>query len=242
MNNSQFGVQNPFNPINPYSPVNSGYNASAFIQNGSPAIAPVYTPNFASPIANTPIPYSAGVGAGAGSGAGALNYGAGALGSGIGGLVQAGIGLYGLSQMGDRPQYGFNDVYNNSIALAQQKANEGLSASEYRNAQQQMNTQQRTTQQAILNASGGNLSQALAGISNAQNLTENSKLAGISSQVQRANRAEFLNVANQQQSKKDMYDNDKIGLYDKTKQAYGQAISSGLQNLMGATNYASLFI
>lgn len=153
------------------------------------------------------------------------------------GLVDSAVGLYGLSQMGDSPNYSVSGELKNSYNRAESMADTGLTPEEMAASQGRVTRSNNTAYQNGVDMSGGNLAGALKSAVNAQNLNAANDLSAMDAQMRRQNMQYADNLGLQVQQQKNMATQNDIDQYNKKQQAYGQAGQSGLK---GIANYINL--
>jgi len=156
------------------------------------------------------------------------------------GILQAGMGLYGLSQMGARPNYTQSGALTNSYNRAETMAQHGFSAPELINAQNNIQQTQNTSKQAALDAGGGQLSGVINGALGSTQVGANNQLAASDAAAHRANIVNAQGVDSEVQAQQNLATQNQIQGYDQKQQAYGGALSSGLTNTATAVNQIPL--
>lgn len=151
---------------------------------------------------------------------------------GIGlGALQTYLGLQGLNNAGNMPNYGISPELQNAYNTSQANARHGFSPAERIAYQQEIAHQQNTARQQALDIGGGQLSGTINGVLNGQRLTAANQFAGQDAALKRQNQMYGDNLAQQIQAQKDKATQENINLWNRKQQAYGQQLNAGAQNL-----------
>lgn len=160
-----------------------------------------------------------------------------AFGSAILGGFQAGVGLYNLLNMEDRPNFEVSPEQQNSYNRAQERARFGFST-EQRN--DYFNGIAGRYSQGWRNAtdlSGGQQSQAFGRAMLANQTHDFSRFAAEDARLMNDNARYADRLGADITAKRDMIANQNIQDWNKRQQAFGGALSSGLNNFASAANF-----
>jgi hypothetical protein len=168
---------------------------------------------------------------------------------GFGNLVGAGIGaaqsIYAMSQLNKlekepEPEYTIapelQTAYNTALGMSQQ----GLTPSEKQGAENDISRGAATSFYQTSKMAGGNLSNAIIGGIDSNQLGAYDKLAAVDAETHRANLKQYYGLANAMQKQENVISKSNIEARYNLEQAWGDLGKQGISNLGKSLNFGAI--